>query len=238
MLRMKVTKKMLKNGWLLCKANDNPKLIARGLGKKPRAYYYFTYENDRGYIAFSEQKTGIKVTVSVAGTDDFQDWKENADTKFDGMGRHKGFREPAKIIWEDIIVPHAKAWRNVKSLEFRAHSRGGAICIGMAELASNIAKDYPWGSNVSGIVYGAPMYGDERWQVRMSGIGKKFLRVENEYDPVPKVPPEKWGYTKECDVFKIKQAWGWRLLPICSHMWYRIMIKGLRQKVIDKFNNR
>jgi len=238
MIKFKVTKKTLRDGWKLCRANDNHKMIDKGLGKKVRSYYYFTYGNDRGYIAFSEYKGGIKVTVSVAGTDDIQDWKENARTQFDGMGRHKGFRKPAKIIWEDIIVPHIAPWRNIKALDFRAHSRGGAICLGMMELAADIPKDYPWGSNITGIVYGAPMYGDERWKVRVSAISRGFLRVENEFDPVPTVPPEIWGYVKECDVFKIKQAWVWRFLPIRSHLWYWIMIKGLKQNVIDKFNNR
>lgn len=235
---MKVSKKLLKDGWLLCKANDNPKLIIKGLGKKPRAYYYFTCENDRGYIAFSEHPYGVKVTVSVAGTDDSQDWKENFQTKIDGMGRHKGFYNAAREIWEDIIIKHVSAWRKVKSIEFRGHSRGGAICIGMAEFAANIAENYPWKSNVSGIFYGAPMYGDERWKIRIGSTGKNFLRVENRFDPVPNVPPEEWGYVKECPIFEISQAWGWRFLPIQSHWWYGLMIKGLSQKIIDKFNNK
>jgi len=229
---------MLLDGWLLTKANDNPKLIEKGLGKKPRAYYYFTYGNDRGYIAFSEYQKGIKVTVSVAGSDDWQDWVENAHAEFDGMGRHKGFREPAKVIWEDIIVPHVKAWRNVKSIEFRGHSRGGAICIGMMELAADVPKDYPWGHNITGIVYGAPMYGDERWKVRIESVAKGFLRVEAKYDIVPEVPLKKWGYVKECPVFEIKQNWLWRVLPIRSHLWYKMLIRGIKQKVFDKFNNR
>jgi len=238
MYRMKVSKKLLRDGWLLCLANDKPKLIAKGLGKKPRAYYYFTYGNDRGYIAFSEHQFGVKATISVAGTDDKQDWKENFQAEMDYMGRHKGFYGPAKEIWEDIIVKHISAWRGVKSIEMRAHSRGGAVCIGMAEFASDMSKDYPWKSNVSGIFYGAPMYGDERWKNRMGSIGKNFLRVEDEFDPVPHVPPTKWGYVKECPVFEVKQMWIWRFLPIRSHLWYGRMIKKISQKVIDKFNNK
>lgn len=238
-LKLKVSKEALKKGWILTKANNNPKLIEKGLGKKARAYYYFTYGNDRGYMAFSEYKSGVKVTVSVAGSDDKQDWKENIDARLDGIGRHKGFREPAKIIWEDIIVPHVNAWRNVKSIEFFGHSRGGAICLGMMELAADVPKNYPWGNNIMGITYGAPMYGDERWSIRVGSVSKGFLRVENEYDPVPKVPLTKWGYVKECDQFKIKQPWFWKILPIRSHLWYGLTIKTcVSKKEIEKFNNR
>lgn len=239
MLLMKVSKKMLLDGWKLVQANDNPKLIAKGLGIKPKSIYYFIYGNDRGYIAFSDNNGGIKVTVSIAGTDDIQDWKENGNIKFDPMGRHSGFRDPAKEIWEKIIEKHVGVWKHINSLEFRAHSRGGAICMGMAELAFDIPKNYPWGSNITGIVYGAPMYGDERWKVRMSGPGRYFVRVENKFDPVPRVPLKKWGYVKECDQLKIKQPWFWVMIPIRSHLWYGITLKScLTEKDIDKFNNR
>jgi len=236
MLKFIVSKKTLQNGWLLTKANDKPKLIRKALGIKPHACYFFSYGNDRGYIAFYDHASGgIKVLVSIAGTDDIKDWIENCDCELDGMGRHQGFYEPAEVIWNDIIVPHVSAWRNVKAIDFRGHSRGGAIVIGLSEFASDMSKDYPWGSNVMGITYGAPCYGDERWKVRTEGIN--FLRVENKFDPVPKVPFEQWGYKKEFPVLEIKQPWPWVMLPIRSHVWYGITIKShLTQKAVATFN--
>ena len=156
------------------------------------------------------------------------------------MGRHKGFAVPAVNIWGKIIVPHLEAWDGaIRGIEMNLHSRGGAIGIGMLEYIVDPSIDYSWRQNVHGLTFGAPRYGTDEWAKRMTLHKNKIIRVENKFDPVPKLPTERRGYTKLMPVLKIHQPWPWAMLPIRSHVWYNITINScLTKKAIDKFNTK
>lgn len=98
-------------------------------------------------------------------------------------GMHQGFKEAYDSIAEELNK-HLKYHTPVM---FTGHSLGGALAIIACSMSTHPRK--------SCITFGAPrVFNDTQAGIYDEFLGDNTLRYENEYDPVPYLPPYSMGY--------------------------------------------
>jgi hypothetical protein len=215
-----MSKELLITGWKHCKANRQPEILGN-MDPVPEKAYYIQDNNDKGYLAVYPDR----LIISIDGSDDLIDWKENADIAKDTDSCHTGFSNPARDMFEKAYKPHILE-NPKRKISIRAHSRGGAIAIRMVPMIHQI-QEY---ISIDCYVYGTPAVGGERFKKIFIDTLPDYvsiLRIEMEYDPVPKLLTEECGFVKESPVLKIKQPWWWRFPwgRIFTHTHYGYMIQ-------------
>jgi hypothetical protein len=171
-------------------------------------------DNDHGY--WTEEND--RLVFCWAGSDDFMDWVSNISflALREGNTIHFGFYDSWKKFKDEVSVvagDYAARWtaRGLKpSLFFTGHSRGSPLTI---LAARHCAKNL--GLACRGVVFGAPLIGTQAYKDEFEILPLDFTRVENGWDIVTQVPPEKFGFRKEGKIVKIKQPW-WHQHPLLT----------------------
>jgi predicted lipase len=204
-----------KDIWKYCEScNDN--INGPGITKLKR-------DNDFGYA----KEEGDLLTFCFAGSNDFKDWMENIQffKLTEGNTIHKGFydawssfKEEVGKIATDFLTRRAKG-----KILVVGHSRGGAMAI---LCARHLAKNLKYANTL--VTFGAPMLGDETYHNEFETLPIEATCLQNGWDIVCSLPPEKFGFFRVGKQFYLKQLF-WHLLP-----WMRVSDHLEYKKILEK----
>lgn len=143
----------------------------------PRTYW-FSRNNVKGFIQIIYP--GIAL-ISLAGSDDWMDWRNNFIVGKSKLGLHQGWLKSYMQV-KDVILQKLHELEVVE-IWVTGHSAGGAIA---SITALFLAKRY---ENISLITFSQPKFGCKSAVGRLEGKLKTYIRVGHYLDPVPYLPP-------------------------------------------------
>ena len=163
-----------------------------------------------GNEAYIVKKIKNKIYIAFRGSDDLEDWLENAEIGVknqNGVLVHSGFYDAMR----ECIIPLRRFMVSNYELGDKiiltGHSKGGAM--GLLYANDLVTTGYPH-RDISFLGFGTPRVFKESILDILNKRRAHITLCEIESDPVTKLPREYMGYTKVYDIKKVKGVVWWR----------------------------
>ena len=169
-------------GWAyLTEAEARP--IAESLGWK----IAFVVEDDTEALVATREGEAV---VGFRGTSSWKDLATDLRVKQKNSktgGIHSGFDSYVDKVWKKLVL---LVDNDHEKISVVGHSLGGAA----AQLFA--LRFELWVGEIENVVtFGGPRVGDKRWKSEYDRyLGDHTRRYRRVLDPVPKLPPRRWGY--------------------------------------------
>lgn len=133
---------------------------------------------------------GDRAVVMFPGSNDVLDWALNLDAR-DEHGLHAGFLRGLESMAEEILERLGQL--RPAAIFITGHSRGGALADMMLERLGHHLID----SDIDCITFAQPRIATAAYYAipsikQMPSV--RYLRVHNDGDPAPHLPPSRWGW--------------------------------------------
>ena len=175
-----------------------------------------SYNDDKALIcgneAFIVHKENKTIYVAFRGSDDLEDWLENANIGFtsqNGVLVHRGFYNALKECLPILSGFISRNYSYGDKFVLTGHSKGSA----MALLFGNdlIATGFPSGA-IQFIGFATPRVIKASSVQLFNRHRFSIFLCELEADPVTDLPKRYMGYSKVYDILKVKRMVWWRKL--------------------------
>lgn len=147
--------------------------------------------------------------IAIQGTNQTMDWVTNLKFLFRKADTHRGFKENALSVMQNLFIRDSIDWG--RRIVLCGHSLGGATATVMADLLLVANRD------VSIVTLGSPRPGGRNLAKRLVAV--KHYRYVHGDDVVPKSPPWFTGYVHMCAAVPLTDARPTSFDCVADHDW-------------------
>lgn len=185
------------------------------------AYIKYQESNPKELKRTMVVKSKKELYISVKGSTDLSDWKQNFYCIQNEEGIHKGFHDYATSCLNELIDDNViNLMKRARHITLCSHSLGGtASIIIMSMLLSNY--EFIKKQNIDLVLFGAPKPGGTKFMHRFNDLLREYPNVKvyryvNEFDYISKFPPLA-GYEHVCEEISLNSFTEYHAFDILSN---------------------